>query len=228
MATSISLPNGNFAEIYGKEGLRFTLLDSSGKIYNGGTCCKDFFTDAFWAEHHKKPTSIHGFQCTPGRISLEDKHYQIALHFEPEKLEGKALSLQCFLNMIEGSLGIPPTYIEPINEGQDLLLTFHQAWTTRPVMISLFTGLVRVGLMYPASQNETVEETLSRLLKEGNPYGKFDKSEFSKEGVVPLILQCLKEGKEPHPNQSFLQYQEAYSAHHSGGFIAFTTGRATG
>lgn len=221
---SLTLKKGGFAEIY-SDGLYFGLLDSKGEVYNGTTCCKDFFTDAFWAEHHQKGTSIHGFKCSPGRMNLGDATYQIALHHS-KSLGDKKLNLEAFLNAFDKSFGIKPfSQVEKINEGKDLLITFSQGWTTRPVMISLLTGLMRVGLM--AEAQDKVEDVFERLLQKGNPWGQYDKSEFSKKGVVPLILESYKKGKAPHPEQSYKQYADAYDAHHGGGIIAFTTGIST-
>jgi hypothetical protein len=221
---TVKFVNGGYAEIYSR-GLEFQLYRSDGEPYNGTTCCKDFFTDAFWAEHHDAKTRIHGFATVPGRLDLKAETYAIAMRREGEKLGIKASLLQGFLNEWDRAYGFPLTKVEPVNDSAGVLVTFSREWTARPVMISLLTGLMRLGLAW---NGEAIPEFFARLRKSGNPYGIYDKSEFGKKGVIPLILESLESGKTPHPTQTFMQYKEAHAAHHGGGFIAFTTGEWTG
>lgn len=223
---------GGFAEIY-RDGLRFSFMkwvaEDTFEAYHGSTCCKDFFTDIFWAERMKAPTSIHGFTWTPGTVALDQPYYYMALEHSTAFDAARAALLQDFLNFFEAAYKFPYSQVEAV-DGK-LLIAFPNAWTQRPVLVSMVTGLMRIGLAYegrsPAGGID-FEAFFKRLLAEGNPFGQYDASEFGKEKVVPTILESLDTGIPPHPAQTFEQYTSPYQCHHSGGLIAFTTGRATG
>lgn len=217
---------GGFAEIYA-DGLRFSLMKRVApevyEAYHGNTCCKDFFTDIFWGERAKQQTSIHGFKWAPGTISIEEPWYYMAMEHSDD-LSGKAEPLRAFLNQFDRAFGFPATQVQAV--GGKLLVAFSNRWTQRPVLISMITGLMRVGLI--ARAGDSVESVFTRLMKEGNPYGEYDRSEFGKAKVIPTIMASLGSGEPPHSKQTYAQYTNPFECHHSGGLIAFTTGRATG
>ncbi len=222
---------GGFAEIYA-DGLRFSLLKRVGEeeyhSYHGSTCCKDFFTDIFWSERMKEQTNIHGFGWRPGTIALDEPYYFMSMEHSSD-LSGKAALMQDFLQEFDRAFGFPPTQVKAA--GKALVVAFANEWTQRPALISMVTGLMRISLTYkgrsPAGGID-FESFFDDLLKNGNPFGDYDQSEFRKDGVVPLILSSMENGCPPHAAQTFEQYTSPYQCHHSGGFIAYTTGRATG
>jgi hypothetical protein len=220
----IKTSKGGFAEIYA-DGLRFSLVKRVApemyEAYHASTCCKDFFTDIFWSERMGKPTSIHGFSWAPGTLSLNEPWYYMALEHSKD-ISALEIRLQWFMNEFDKAYGFPLTQVKGV--GSKLLIAFANEWTRRPVLVSMVTAIMRVGLMADAPD---VKDAFAQLLRAGNPFGQYDKLEFNKQGVVPLILKSLETKTAPHPNQTFEQYKEAYACHHAGGLIAFTTGRAT-
>jgi hypothetical protein len=230
---TLKTKKGQFAEIY-DDGLRFSLMKRVSpdvyEAYRPNTCCKDFFTDAFWAETNGKATSIHGFSWNPGMMSLDEPWYYMVLEHSSD-LADMASNVRHLLNAFEYAYDFPLSQVKAV--GKKLLVAFTNEWTRRPVLISMVTALMRLGLIYKGSSgNFRTEDDLKKffanLLKEGNPFGEYDSSEFRKAGVIPTILDSFHSGNPPHPDQTFEQYKEAYSCHHRGGLIAHTTGMATG
>lgn len=226
----VSTYKGGFAEIYwGESGLRYSLLKSTPdgfEAMHGNTCCKDFFTDTFYAETLKKPTSIHGFKWAPGTFPATQKTFHMCIEFEKKDLSGKVKTAQALLNAWEERFGIKPSKVQVDSTGKRLVFSFDKEWTVRPVMISFFTLLLRLAPMYTEKMGPT--GIFHEVIKNGNPYGEYDKGELGKRGVIDAIEECWDTHTPPSPSQTYEQYDTASGAHHRGGFIAHTTGMATG
>lgn len=221
---------GHFSEIYwGDTGLRYSLLKPSGsgyEPYHGNTCCKDFFTDVFYAETLHKDTHIHGFSWKPGMLPANYKTLHMAIEFEGKNLTALAPKAATLVNMWEDRWGIKHTKVVPSDSGMHLIFSFDREWTTRPVMISFLTLLMRLAPAYDGKMEAV--EFFQHIIKHGNPYGAYDKGELSKAKVLPMIKHLWETKTQPDVHQTYKQYALATSAHHSGGFIAHTTGEATG
>jgi hypothetical protein len=149
----------------------------------------------------------------------------MALKFGSKPMGEKSETIQEFLNKWERSMEIPLSLVRPDLSGKLAVIQFDQAWASRPVMISMLTLLMRLA---PAYDGSPMDKFLARIAQNGNPYGMYDKSEISKPGVLDLLNEVYESGNHPHPKQTYKQYGQAISAHHSGGLIAYTTGCATG
>ena len=229
MKPMVKLQRGGFAEIYGREGLRYSLLKPTkeGFVgYHGSTCCKDFFTDVFWSEHMEQETLIWGFSWKPGTLDLSDHTYYMAIEFGTVALGDRKDKAVRLLNAFEQRFKIPLSKVTTDAEEKLLVFSFDRAWASRPVMISLLTLLMRLGPHYDGGMDPIVY--LRKIVSNGNPYGVYDKIELGKAGVIELLEKCFTNGQPPHPQQTFEQYKKAHDCHHNGGLIAFTTGIPTG
>ena len=211
----------SFAEIY-SSGLEYSLLNKDLVAYHAPVFCKDFFTDVFWSESHKQATTIHGFSWKPGMLDPRSSTFAMALGYKGKTLN--AGRIQAFLNAFEDRFRMPTSRAFEANDGLVVVL-FNKAWTVRPVLISLVTALMRLA---PGWDGTGPVAFVRRIASKGNPYGVYDSSEFSKAGVLTKLQECWDSRSLPHPNQTYGQYDSPFKAHHSGGFIAFTTGRPTG
>lgn len=226
----VTLKSGpRFAEIYsadGTGGVLYSLLNpETMEAYHRPTNCKDFFTDAFYSEATGRDTSIWGFKWKPGTMP-KTRGYEMALEYKPEaKFGDKADAVGDFLHKWEKSMEIPLSTVRADTSGKLIVVGFDEAWPVRPVMVSLLTLLMRLG---PSYDGTPVLKFIDRIVKHGNPYGVYDKGELGKAKVVPMLEKIFESGEAPFPAQTFAQYSDPHGCHHSGGLIAFTTGKATG
>lgn len=153
------------------------------------------------------------------------RKYEMALRYKGEKLGAKSENIADFLHKWERAMDIPLSTVRPDSTGELAVIQFDAAWPVRPVMVSLLTLLMRLA---PGYDGTPVPKYLDRIVKVGNKYGQYDKEELEKEGVVELLVKTFESGQHPHPKQTFKQYSDPHGCHHSGGFIAYTTGTATG
>lgn len=228
-APNVKLQQGaGYAEIYGKgeKGVQFNLLDpNTFEALHQPTYCKDFLTDVFYAETTGRPTDIWGFTWKQGQLPDSERKCELALRVPHLDLGDRCDMIQEFLNKWERNMEIPLSLVRPDLSGKLAVVQFDRAWTTRPVMISLLTLLMRLSITYDGTP---VPKFIDKIAKNGNPYGKYDQGEIGKTGIVDLLERIYTSGEHPHPKQTFEQYKNPHGCHHSGGLIAFTTGKATG
>lgn len=196
-------PKKHFSEAIAA-GFEYSLLDSTYKAYHSPVQCKDFLTDAFWSEACHTPISIYSFEWKPGTIELNQPWYYMGLKYSKEPIGAYAKPVQDFIQEFDMALGFKKTTAIPV--GDSLLLKFSGAWVKKPVLVSVFTQLVRLGPRYDGSDIKHWVE------KPGIPFIPYDSERLN--GIIPRLLKLL-DGRVP--NLTYKDYSDVRLAHSSSG-----------
>lgn len=137
------------------------LNDEGTKAITPPINCKDFITDLWWSEYTGQNISIYNFRHTPGTVSTAKKRHFIALTLSEQDLSPAAQRLQTLLNEVELQwLGAPSSVVSVVN-GTALRIEYDHRWTKAPVLVSLFTTLLRIGILYEGGSLLSFVKTLA-------------------------------------------------------------------
>jgi len=181
------------------DGLEFAFLSKDYKQVHQLVWCKDFMQDAVYSQVNQTPVEIYGFSFDPTscpQISL-DKTRLMVTSFKDEEFRFK-ICKNCreFLHQIEDHLKMSKTTIAKCAKAPATyrksgvwILTGSKRWMKSPPMISLYTLLIRIGLVHKIG--DSFEKTLNRI-----KYGK----------VRPYNWRPVKNnGYKPVNDQNFLR-----------------------
>lgn len=215
------------SQIYA-QGLEYTLVEHVGdgqfKGMHPPVRCKDYYQDIFWSQRSRKPFHIYCFDWTPNTVldkQIADGTLLMALRYEDgtgmKELKQFKDGLQNFLNAWEAVLGYKASTVEVSDDGLSLLIAFGPQWIEKPVSVSLFTLLLRVGIGYGG---QPIMEFMSHVAKNGNVWGKNDGSYI--QGSLPKLESILAEKSISWPQQ-FEDYAACTTSLHScSGILSYT------
>lgn len=211
-------PKAGLSEIY-SVGLEMSLLDEQGNGLHPPVLCKDFLTDVFYSEAVNKEVSIYGFKWTPAVIPavLEDTLH-IGLRFKDEEIGTKIEAVKQFMNVFETALGFQHSITESTPDNKIIVIHFSKEWVQKPVLISLFTLLIRLSVGY---SGQNVMDYLNQVKINGNPYGSRDRSYVSSAWHK---LENILAGTW-NVEQTFVQYETVSMAHNYGGILNYDFNR---
>lgn len=177
-----------------KEGLEFAMLSANYEQLNQLVWCKDFMQDLIWSHVNKHPIEIYGFKYNPiespapsmNRIRLLVTNYKDAEF--GTKLQNNVLPLlhsvedrmKMSQTVLEKCKSCPPTY----KKAGVWILDGSKRWLKSAPMVSLYTLLIRIGLVHDPS--DSLEMTLSKI-KEGRVRSYFDDKNRDKKVVTDAI-----------------------------------------
>lgn len=147
MKTIAWLEKARFAEAV-SFGFEYALLGKNLTPLHAPVQCKDFFNDTFWSEATGEPAKIYGFEWKPGMLP-KAKTYSMAVRYNKKDMTEYARALVSFLHPIEKKLDFVLSKVVVDDTGLTAVITFDADWTTKPVLISAFTLLLRVGCTFP-------------------------------------------------------------------------------
>jgi len=117
--------------------------------------CKDFMTDALWADLHKKKASIYGFTYDPAKDPKLTRTKTVVVVRNRQKTAEvfcKEIKLSIkFINCLEERMGFKPSKAEQVECGKDgcvWMITGDKKWMHAPPVFSLYSLYLRVGCFY--------------------------------------------------------------------------------
>lgn len=223
--------NHHIAQIYGS-GLQYALCSDKNEQACNFVYCKDFFQDAYQAYFCKTKRAIYGFSYDYKKnkpVSLKTLKL-LLLNSSDKKFSNKISSAQDFMNQIEKDLKMrgktnfsqvsnPPEWYK-----RDIwLVETNKRWYSSPVMLSLYTLLLRIGFVHKLGTNyvETIEKVCQGEIK---PYQKNDHS-YMKNGAKGLAYILSKGDKFIFGNDPLKNYPKNISIgdmHNRMGIVAFS------
>lgn len=158
------------AEIY-DTGLQFAFTSADGQQCHPFAYCKDFLQDAVWAELNKCKANIHGFVHEYGTNPPVDlKKTRMAVRFQGgSDFRSKCLKALNFMREIDSAQDFVPTELQfggKYKGGASEVYVFvsDAGWMYSPVMISLYSLALRVGMTYEGGSWRTHFEAAKSYL----------------------------------------------------------------
>lgn len=163
-------------------GLEYAFLSNDYKQIHQLVWCKDFLHDAIYGQLTGKKISIYGFSYDPNEhqpLHLDSTRLMLASRKDRD-FEKKIKCSLIFLNKIERHLKIFKTKIEkcaspPRHYAKSGVFIFNgsKRWMKSPPMISLYTLLIRVGMVHDpkCTWQETIDAIRNGSL---SPYYTYD------------------------------------------------------
>lgn len=154
-----------------KDGLEFAYVSEDYRQVHQLVWCKDFMQDAAYGFLNNKAIEIYGFEYNPVKNPplYTDQTRLLVCNWRDKEFQGKLLK-NClpFLNGIETQLKMKKTVVErcvnppPIYRRSGVfIIEGSKRWMASPPMISLYTLLIRIGLVHVPTQS--FSDTLSQI-----------------------------------------------------------------
>lgn len=229
-----------------KEGLEYALVSDSYEQLHQLVWCKDFMQDVVHGYLNNNFTKIYGLEYDPAKappVSMKRTRLMVTNWKDKElgdKLKDRVLPL---LHEVEGKLGMSKSVLEkcskvPPRYGKSGVWLFDSSirWSKAPPMISLFTMLVRIGLVREAEDDLN---ELIRKIKDDEVKCYYSVEKMQDKGQVKRaekgIKKILKYGdrkifhsdiKKNYPPfvSSGKKYLSIYTIHDSCGIAGFSDG----
>ena len=157
-----------------EKGIEYALVSDKNEQCHTFVWCKDFLHDVVYSSVNKRPIEIYRFKYDPN-IDPNPSFKELKILItnpKDKKIEEKIHNCLDFLNKIESFLDIKPTKIVNCNdppEGYKKVFLFiaNNRWIKSPVMISLYSLLVRLGFSHQINDNflTTIEKMKLGALK---------------------------------------------------------------
>lgn len=154
-----------------KQGLEYAFCSKDYVQIHQFVWCKDFMQDVVYATVTKKQVSIYGFSYNPEEAPpLDTEKTRLLLNsFRDTNFGSKVFGgLKDFLTQIERQLKMVPTRFEiaenphPRYRKSGIYLAIgSKRWMQSPPMISLYTMLLRVGLVH--TKGEDFAQTIAKV-----------------------------------------------------------------
>jgi hypothetical protein len=196
--------------------------------------CKDYVQDAIQGRLLGRAQAVYGFSYDPkakAQPSLTNARFILANSSDPD-MEKKIPNLLDFLHQFEEKLGIPRTKVQRATDPPKKyiasgawVITGSDRWLKSPIMISLYTLLLRVGFSHEPGTHffETIKSVVSGKIK---PYQSADTSRMV--GAIGGIEKILAKGDQViWPNEMKENYPakiEVYNMHNTCGIMGWTSG----
>jgi hypothetical protein len=162
-----------------KNGLEYAFVSDDYRQIHQLVWCKDFMQDAVYGQVNQKPVTIYGFKYDPAvdpPLNMEKTRIMVTSWRDAnfgskicnnclEFLRGVESHLKMRKTTVEKCSGAPATY----KKAGVWLLDGSKRWMKSPPMLSLYTMLIRIGLVH--NVGDSFKKTI-RLIKSGElkPY----------------------------------------------------------
>lgn len=154
-----------------KEGLEIALLSRNYEQIHQLVWCKDFMQDAIFGHINKRLVEIYGFRYDPSTsppVYLNRTRLMVTNYKDAEfstKMKDCVIPL---LHSVEDRLNMPRTVLEKCKAPPVIyrragvwILDGSRRWQKSPPMISLYTLLIRIGLVHNPA--DSLEQTLEKI-----------------------------------------------------------------
>ena len=161
-----------------KKGIEYAFVSEDYQQIHQLVWCKDFMQDAIYGQVNQKPVSIYGFKYDPALdppLYMKKTRIMVA-NWHDANFGLKICNCLEFLNEVESHLKMSRTTINKCSgvpvvykKSGVWLLEGSKRWMKSPPMMSLYTLLIRIGLVHQSGDN--FKKTI-RLIKSGaiKPY----------------------------------------------------------
>lgn len=160
------LSSGSISQVYGS-GLEYAFVSDDFKQIHPLVYCKDFMQDAITGAIHKKAMSIYGFSYNPQKdppIYFKKTRLLVTNSADPH-FSNKIIPLLEFMGQIEKKLKMVKSVAYKVENSAKkysngaFIIDGSARWQISPPMISLYTLLIRIGLVHKigVSYQETVD-----------------------------------------------------------------------
>jgi hypothetical protein len=182
------------------EGLEYAFVSKNYEQIHQLVWCKDFMQDAIHGFINNMAIRVYGFAYDPKKsipLYLRKTRLMIA-NWKDKEFSDKIPALLDFLHQIEAKLKITPTVAVKCKNPPNLykrsgvwVLNGSNRWMNSPPMISLYTLLIRLGLVHKkgTSYKKTIQQVIS--LEIGSYYGD---DSYQLSDAHETIEKILKHG----------------------------------
>lgn len=163
------------------DGLEYAFLNDDYKQIHELVLCRDYLNDVMYGSLNNKKIDIWGFKYDPQTDPAPSKkHTKLLLASKKDKFfRKKIFNSLSFVNQIERRLKMSPTEVEEC-ENPDrhyktgvFIFNGNKRWMKAMPMISLYTLLIRIGMVHDPYRNWT--DTIQLIKNEQlEPYCKED------------------------------------------------------
>lgn len=154
-----------------KDGMEFAYVSEDYKQVHQLVWCKDFMQDTIFGFLNNQKFEIYGFEYDPAKnpAICKEKTRIMICNWRDQEFEKKLLkNCKEFVNGIEKKLKMNKTIFEkcinppPIYRRSGVFIAEgSKRWMQAPPMISLYTLLLRIGMVHPLGQD--VDKTLQQI-----------------------------------------------------------------
>ena len=194
--------------------------------------CKDYLQDAIQGALHNRKNTVFGFTYNP-----KDQHQPclsrvrlLIANSNDKQLRDKIPNCVEFLNKFEAALGIPfKTHVKECFKpekkyiaGGVFLFVGSVRWINAPVMLSLYTLLIRVGFGHKIG--DSYEKTLSDIVKNVTPAYESQDTSYVKSSIKSIEYIVKHGDREVFHKEMILNYPpvDVSTMHGSMGIVAFS------
>lgn len=216
------------AQIY-SSGLEFAFISAAGEQCHAFAYCKDFLQDAVWATLNKSSAAIYGFSYVHGTnppVDLDNMRLGVRLKGKGgEDMENMCKKAQTFLQEVDLLQGFAPTELllggKRKGESHDtFVFVSDKAWLHSPVMVSLYSLLVRVGMTYEGGGWRKHFDSAKKYL--GNNDSSYTKS--AQKGVDKIVGKKPDELFAKEFIDNYPKGVNVSAMHNSSGILAYAKG----
>jgi hypothetical protein len=215
-------------------GLEYAFVSKERKQCCPFVLCKDFLQDAVYNQVYKTKKSIYGFSFDPSKHEPIDltKVRMVLANSQDADFSNKIPACLDFINQIEACLGIVKTKTivrecafppKKYKKGGVWYFESNRRWLSSPVMLSLYTLLLRVGFCHKIGDtyNVTIERVSSYSSFE---YQQGDRSKLydSKKGIVRILKKGDKNIFYKEIEKNYPKGISISTLHNDLGIVAFS------
>jgi hypothetical protein len=210
------------SQIY-DSGLEFAFISSDGEQCHAFAYCKDYLQDAIFATLNKKAANIYGFTYKYGvNPPLDLEVTRLAVRHKGRKdLRELCANSGKFIQLLDKAMGFQETqvvYSGNYKDGENEVFSFigDKRWMHSPVLISLYSLAIRVGLSYTKGDWRThFEGAESYLNKNDKRY-----TEQAKEALDKIIGKRIEDVFAAKIEDNYPAIADIYSLHNNSGIVA--------
>lgn len=164
-------------QIY-KRGMEFAFVSESNEQCHPFVFCKDFLQTVVFSQINEKPINVFSFSYNPEKNPISTKKLLLLVRNNNDPDFMKRIFKSCMmLNQIDLKLKMARTCVKTCEESTALVIASPR-WMISPVMLSMFTLLLRVGMTHDSGSSalKTMRLLLSGKTK---PYQSRDAAQLS-------------------------------------------------
>lgn len=223
--------NGSFNEQYNR-GMQYALVNDNGRQVHHFVWCKDFLHDLMFGNINSENINIYNFKYSPQEdVPPPSKKIRIAVVNSYDKNFGsKCGNSLDFINQVEEAMGFTKSTLSECDDAPEkykatgvYLFEGSKKWLNSPVLISMYTLLLRLGMTHTAGV--PFLDTINGVA-DGDivPYQKDDKK-YSKSALVG-IQRIIRDRPERifhrTRKKNYPKNLSGYTMHHQFGIVTFS------
>ncbi len=228
----LSGKSGHLAQIY-QTGLEYALCNAELEQCHDFVLCKDFIQDAIYSHLHGGIASIYGFTYDPKKhpkLSL-DRLRLLVVNSNDSKFTEKIPNVLDFLNQFAKKLKMKATGAYLVSNPPSRykngcwLIDASGMWNNAPVLVSMFTLLLRVGFIHKKDNDcmDTIKQLVDGKIK---PYQNNDRSYVQQgmKGIENIVKWGYRKFFYIETEKNYPKNTNIGTMHNQTGIVAFASG----